>query len=52
MLELHHIADAPASTFEEADGEMVRAYRQLIAIQDEQWKRGDTFELPHLAKAA
>ena len=51
-LNLKHITEAPASTFEAADGDMVRAYNRLIAIQAEQWERGDTFDLPHLAQAA
>ena len=51
-LNLKHITEAPASTFEAADGDMVRAYNRLIAIQAEQRERGDTFDLPHLAQAA
>ena len=51
-LNLHHITDAPASSFEAADGDMVRAYNRLIAIQADQWERGDIFDLPHLAQAA
>lgn len=31
---------------------MVRAYERLISIQAEQWERGDSFDLPYLAKAA
>ena len=52
MLDLHHIAQAPASDLEAADGDMVRAYKRLIAIQADQWERGDIFDLPHLARAA
>lgn len=51
-LDLHHTTEAPASTFEEADGDMVRAYERLIAIQVDQWERGEVFDLPCLAKAA
>ncbi|KZX52698.1 hypothetical protein A3711_07225 [Erythrobacter sp. HI00D59] len=51
-LDLHHITEAPASTFEAANGDMVRAYNRLMAIQAEQWERGDTFDLPYLAQAA
>ena len=51
-LNLKHITEAPASTFEAADGDMVRAYKRLIAIQADQWERGDIFDLPHLARAA
>ena len=51
-LDLHHITEAPASTFEAADDDMVRAYNQLITIQTDQWERGDIFDLPNLAKAA
>ena len=49
---LHHIVQAPASDLEAADGDMVRAYKRLIAIQADQWERGDIFDLPHLAQAA
>ena len=45
-LDLHHITEAPAN------GDMVRAYNRLMAIQAEQWERGDTFDLPYLAQAA
>ncbi len=51
-LDLHHATEAPASTFEVADRDMVRAYNRLIAIQAEQWERGDIFDLPSLAMAA
>ena len=51
-LNLEHITEPPASTFEAADEEMVRAYNRLIAIQTDQWERGDIFDLPHLAQAA
>ncbi|MDT0577083.1 hypothetical protein RM533_12995 [Croceicoccus sp. F390] len=50
--DLHHSAEAPASSFDRADGDMVRAYKRLIAIQPEQWERGDTFDLPYLTNAA
>ena len=52
MLDLHHITQAPASNLDAADGDMVRAYKRLIAIQADQWERGDIFDLPHLARAA
>ncbi|MWV26938.1 hypothetical protein [Aurantiacibacter rhizosphaerae] len=52
MLDLHHITQASASTFEAADGDMVSAYNRLIAIQADQWERGEVFDLPDLAQAA
>lgn len=49
---LHHMADAPGTSFEDGKEGMVRACNRLATIQLEQWERGDVFELPQLAKAA
>lgn len=51
-LNLQRITEAPASTFEAANDDMIRAYNRLIAIEAEQWERGDIFDLPFRAKAA
>ena len=49
---LHHIEEAPASSFEAAKDGMVRACDRLAMIQLEQWDRGDVFDLPQHARAA
>ena len=51
-LDLHHSAEAPASSLAHADGTMIRAYQRLISIQADQWERGDIFDRPYLAEAA
>lgn len=51
-LRLKHVASPPARSFKAAEPGMVRAYRKLIRLEAEQFKRGETFRLPELAKAA
>ena len=49
---LRHVRRMPARNLEAAKDGMVRACNRLAMIQQEQWDRGDVFELPQFARAA
>ncbi|MFW2851470.1 hypothetical protein ACM61V_06035 [Sphingomonas sp. TX0543] len=51
-LRLRRLEEAPAPDFQSAQDDMVRAYNRLNEIGAEQRRRGETFKLPSLAKAA
>ena len=51
-LRLKHFSKAPARNLKAAETGIVRAYRRLRQIENDQLQRGDVFALPELAKAA
>lgn len=51
-LRLKHSARAPAADYDAGEAGMKRAYKKLAEFMVDQWKRGDAFALPTLARAA
>jgi len=51
-LRLNHLPKAPARSIQAARTGIVRAYRRLLQLEQEQLGRGDVFVLPQLAKVA
>ncbi|GGB39575.1 hypothetical protein GCM10011380_31370 [Sphingomonas metalli] len=51
-LRLNHLPTAPARSLQAGRTGIVRAYRRLLQLEQEQLARGDVFALPQLAKAA
>ncbi|MBX9816214.1 MAG: hypothetical protein K2X76_16060 [Sphingomonas sp.] len=52
QLRLNHRSKAPARSIQGARAGIVRAYRRLLQLEQEQLERGEAFALPQLAKAA